>query len=341
MLRAVLHNEFQNHPHFDPDAPKAHNESFEIMASSPDGQTAFWTRISLVSKDGDTKIQTLATLYEKETDKIWAAQEEYGVKDLAIDLEREGMGAGHTYLQAGASHGEVHAENHHITWKFSINAALPPYLPLPKERFYRSSLLDAKIATPYPAATLSGRLELWQKGYKNGKIFNLEGWNAVQHHYWGKRMVENFALIHTSTIEGQSESFFEFIAASPKLAGFFSRKVNIGRLVLDGKIYRFDTCPHFRAVGAFDYKPSGWVFALTGPDGDLKGSIEKNETFARALPIKSADGKIINLLTSPLAKVEMFLTPKGEEERKLTSYTATYQMGTTALTHGIPALIEN
>jgi hypothetical protein len=342
MIPPTLHHQWQRRVIFDPQSRSPHVESFFIKANDPRHDRAFWLRLTLTAIGAERYAETWAIFVDRHDKRRLVAKERHDLRRVNFDPERAGLGVGLCAIEDNHSHGVVKGDDFSVSWDFELDSLLPEYLPLPSAGLYKSRWLSSKTCTPNPSAALHGRLELWEakKRHAGVEVINLEGWRGMQGHNWGKHHEDDYAWTHCNLFDDvEGPAFFEGMVARPSIAGLFSPQVLLGRLVVGGQTYRFDTWSSVRH-GVTQNGSTRWSFAMQGPDGKLKGEVEGTKADMLGVSYTQAGAAPIHCLNTKLAQMTLTLEPHDGAKRVLTSGKAAFEVGTRDPNHGVQIVLS-
>ncbi len=324
--------DWTNRVMFDPERTKRHVESFFIKANDPKARRAVWLKLTVFAGPQDSFGEVWGIWFDATCGHL-AAKERFPITRVLVDPERPGIGIGESAIEERSSYGLVRGENMRLVWQLALHDELGAYRPFPAPWLYRSRLLSSKTTTPHPSARLEGHLELWRGADR--EVIDLSSWRGMQGHNWGKRHAERYAWSHCNQFEGvQGPTFFEAFAAQVRVAGMLTPPLSLGRLVLDGQTYRFDTFKSLRPVVA-EFQPGFWRFVLRGPSGELAGRVESDPEHTLGLHYANPDGPVSYCLNSKLARLSLELRSRRGQTRKLVSERAALEVTQRDANHGM------
>ncbi len=348
MKPPLLHTALLHRVMFDVDHPRPHVESFFIKANDPRHPRAVWLRLTLFSTGGETHGDAWAILFDRAPQQPdgqehghLAAKERHPLNRIRIDPERAGIGMGPCTIEENHSYGSVQGNDFSISWDLTLEDEQPPYHPFPSERLYRSPLVGTKTVTPHPSAKVDGIIEVWHGKTRNAtrRTIPVQGWRGMQGHNWGRRHSEAYAWAHCNAFDDAPlGTFFEAFSARARVGGLLTPPVVLGRVVLDGEQYRFDTWANFRGAKT-EHGPTHWSFTARGPNGTVRGKVVGRPEDTLGLTYDNPNAPPIYCLNTKLAELTLELTPKHGASRTLHSSRCALEVGTRDTGSGITMVL--
>lgn len=336
-----------NRPVFDPSGRDHHVESFFFKANDPQRRRALWTKLTLFANGKESYGETWAILFDADSGRHRAAKNRWGLEEVNIDPARGGVAIGSCIAEEGAgtahTRGLVTADDFSLSWDLRLDDELGPYRHLPADWLYRSRITGYKLLSPHPCAAVSGRVEIWPGPAEGSErqMIAVDGWRGMQGHNWGRRHTERYAWSHCNLFEERAQageaSFFEGFWARARIAGL-PRAVSMGRLVIRGRAYRFDTWRNLRG-GRGEVTPTSWRFALDGPDGRLCGVVEGRPDDTVGLVYANPIGPPAHCLNTKIAELTLTLNPRQGEPITLHSDKAALEVTQLDTDHGIEIVL--
>lgn len=321
MKPSVLQTDWSNRVAFTSESRKDQGETFFVTASDPRHNRALWIRLHLSSQSGLATSSAWAAYFDGDGSLVSAA-ETWPIDRAGIDPERAGLGTDVCNVEDGNSQGTLAGDGVHIGWHLKWSSQCPAYRPLPAERLYRHSLVPLKSLAPVPCGVFSGTIDIWHGGPRGAqqKRIVVSQWRGVQSHNWGAGAGEPGAWVHCAAFDGASTgSYFEALQLPSPVLWLGPKTVTLGRLVLDGCTYRFDTLRSLLRTGS-SCTERGWDLDLQGPDGRLRGALRSGRLTAE----QNLAGGIQVLKNIPLSELTITLEPRNDAARTLNSGQAAF-----------------
>ena len=326
MKPPVLQTDWMNRVAFRPDRLAPQSETFFLHAADPKRPRALWVRLNLFCDGKERYGDTQAVWFGEDGVKI--ARERWPIQRVQIDPERAGVGMGESNIQDKTSTGLVRGPDFALSWDLSMRDECPGYRPLPAAWLYRSRMSSPAFCTPHPSARISGSMELWHGLARRAGVerIDLSAWRGMQGHRWGPQLPERAASVHCNSFtEAPKNVFFEAFSGSVKVGQLFNPQALMGRLWVDGQLYRFDTWKNLWG-SASRFSPTGWAFELEGPQGKAKVTVTADPKRTAALTVPTAAGKVGHTFANRLAQLTVELTPLRGTPRTLHSDRAAFEV---------------
>ncbi|MEE8410620.1 MAG: hypothetical protein V3T05_13540 [Myxococcota bacterium] len=337
-----LHADWTNLVYFNPTSTRFQIESFWIKANDPTSRRAVWLRFTLFSNAKEQYGEMWSIYFDAERGERLATREAFPLNRVRFDPERAGIGIGECSLESDRSTGVIRDPAFTIAWDLRLEDAAPPYTQYPLMLLYRNPLFPKKkLTSPHPDATMSGVLEIWRRNAGNDALetIDLAGWRGMQGHVWGKHHIERYVWMHCNMFDGiDSGAWLDVGSGQVRVGPWLLPHLTVGKLVLDGKTYRFDTVRHLRAHD-IDYRPAHFAFTLRGPDGELRGKVHSKKDETVGLTYTNPNGKTAYCINSAIAHLDMELLPRDGAPRAMSSARAMLEVTQLDANHGIPLML--
>jgi hypothetical protein len=334
MRPAILQTDSLNRVAFDPDAGAAHLETFFLHLSDPKHPRSVTLRLTLCSQGPKVPAQNgrfgeVEVIYTEAGKAPRLAKERWPVNRVQIDPERAGVGIGESNVQENASAGLVRADSSVISWDFKMAGAAPGYQSLPSQWLHRGARVTPKLCTPNPGSRIvRGRMEIWGGHSRHVPVthIDLTGWDVMQGHRFGPDLRPHHAWVHCSAFTGApADTYFEAYSGAIALGRLLRPQALLGRLVVGGKVFHFDTWRNLFGTAA-RCSPSDWQFSLQGPQGRVLAKVHAAPHQTAATVGLGTGGAQCHTFTNGLANLTVELQPTGEAPQTLQSSRAAYEV---------------
>ena len=298
-------------------------ESYFLKAHHPTEPRAFWMRHTVHKRPGHEPIGSVwLTLFDAHhIEPVRATKENFPASELAAEGLIRIAGS---RLERGRATGGVDT----MAWDFEFATDEPEQRHLPYEWMYTKSLPKTKSLTPFPAASLSGRLADW----------DLDGWAGVVSHNWGTEHAERWIYLHCCHFDGHDEhTWLELVIGRIKLGPVTTPWIANGALQLDGTRHRIGGPQRARSTKV-DEQPTSARLVLPGDDVRIEGELPAPKEHFVGWRYASPDLHESHSLHCSIADLRLRVRrPDRPDVDLVAGAAATYELGVRPTEeHGIP-----
>lgn len=313
---------------------KGHYESYFLRANHPDKPEAFWVRYTIFSPKNyvEKAVGELWAIYfNGETDELVALKKEVPMSDCQFSSTGLNVRIGEALLEPGHLLGEIKDKKNDLGWHLnyaSTNDENSTLLFLP-EALYEKGLPKAKSIVGCPNVLYQGCFTV------NGREINIDNWRGSENHNWGSKHTDEYAWGQVAGFDNDADAFLECITARIKIGPFWSPKLSIVVLRMDGKEYRFNSIKTaFKAQGL--YKFFDWNIKTSNGFEKLAMHIHAPHKHFVGLTYNNPPGGTHTCLNTKIAHCSVLFTDSaGRSHTLVTKNRAAFEILTDAVDHGV------
>jgi len=307
-------------------------ESYFQRANHPTRPLGFWIRytaFSPIHHPEQARGELWAIYFDGETHAIVATKTSVPLAHCQFSPSGLGVRIGDAVLADGELRGAASSPSHTLEWALTYDPSQPPLLLFP-EPWYERGLPKAKVLIGSPNAVFRGTLHV------DGRAIDVDGWRGSQNHNWGTRHTDRYAWGQVAGFDNAPDAFFECSTAQIKVGPFWSPRLTLMVLRLDGREFHLNTpWQALRARG--HYHQFHWTFDSRSRDVRVAGTIQAERHAFVGLTYANPPGGTRTCLNSKIASAELTVTPAGGAPRVLkTAHRAAFEILTERVDHGVP-----
>lgn len=332
--RSTEVNSNKNACKFDDKNNKGHYESYFLRANHPEKAQAFWIRYTLFSPKNNPE-NTIGELwgafFDGENNNVIASKNEFPIAECDFSNKTIDVKIGSATLKSGSLVGETKNNNTRISWELKYEGRNKSLMFLP-DAYYTAPLPKAKSYIGRPNVLFSGKVIV------NEAVYNIENWQGSENHNWGSKHTDEYAWGQVAGFDNDPGAFLECITARIKIGPFFTPRLTIICLLVNGKEYCMNTIGQaFSAKGSYHY--FDWNFSSYQKGVKITGRIHAPRKHFVGLNYYNPPGGSNTCLNSKIASCEITIEEAGKNPIKLyTKSRAAFEILTNDKLHGVPVI---
>lgn len=244
-----------------------------------------------------------------------------------------GSGPDH-YIHIGDSRlepGRASGQALDASWQLQFETSEEPLLHFPRDWMYRAKVPRTKLLSPYPAAEVSGQVQVGRR------TLDVDRWPGMIGHNWGSEHAERWIWMHGAGFEGRDgeSAWLDVAIARIRIGPFLTPWLANGVLSLDGVRHRLGGPIHTFAT-TVEETPSSCDFVLPGNQATVRGHVEAPRPNFVGWIYADPDGSEHDTVNCSIADMTLMVERKGEDDLTLTLHGgAVYELGMRERDHGM------
>lgn len=283
-----------------------HIESWFLRANDPSRPRAFWLKQTILAPlTGPAVAESWFIWFDGERNRTVAQRVTQPFTDATfgdVDVVTRAMTvhlgeAGHARGAVEAPEGRVRFD---VSFRPEASPCARPLSMLPWKLLRTGPFPKSKLLTPFPFLRFSGSLEL------PGETVNVDGWQGMQGHNWGKE--HTFEYAWGQCLFPADDAMLEGFTARVRVAGRTTPRLSALVVQKGARTFRFNRIfDAWRQQATVDN--DRWTLAVRGDDGEATLSMDASKQPMVCLGYDNPDGEHSYCFNSKLAAVEVTVRP--------------------------------